>query len=165
MIGKCYLYALETFFDLHASLSSGVVAVGQAFSVFDAGLAPLPQAQVAELGQFPLLVHGFVLGDSGELKDKRFGHAWLEGNEYVVDCGSREKEHLLERRDVYYKFWRINPEECRRYTLQQAVQHIVATGWDSGWSDLPANTCDGSYRLPQVEQALLDSRKTAVACR
>ena len=133
MLGKCYQYALETFFDLHSSLSCGTVTVGGGANGahFENGSAP--QVSIPELPASPVLVHGPILGDAGDIQDKEFGHAWIEGNGYVVDCGSAEKSHLLVNRDVYYKYWRIKPEECQRYTIQEATEFILSTGWDSGW--------------------------------
>ena len=138
MLGKCYQFALETFFDLHSSLSCGTLTVGSNADGLDLNNGLIPEVSIPELGQTPQLVHGFVLGDSGEIKDKKFGHAWVEGNGYVVDCGSKEKSHLLVERDVYYKYWRIDPQECHRYSIQEATEFILATGWDSGWKPDPS---------------------------
>jgi hypothetical protein len=139
MFGNCYHFALETFFDLHAGLSSGTVTVGNSWGAFATGGESPPQLNVPQLGERPLLVHGFVLGETGGLKDRKFGHAWLEGNGYVVDCGSAEKEHSLVPRDEYYRHWRINPAECNYYTIQQATEHLLRTGSISGWHPAPAD--------------------------
>jgi hypothetical protein len=139
MFGNCYHFALETFFDLHSSLSSGTVTVGNSWGAFEIGSASPPQFDLPQLGDRPALVHGFVLGEAGALKDRKFGHAWLEGNGYVVDCGSAHKEHSLVRRDEYYQFWRINPAECHYYSIQQATEHLLRTGSISGWHDAPAD--------------------------
>jgi hypothetical protein len=138
MLGKCYAYALETFFDLHTSLSCGTVTVGGAADGLHFENGSAPQVSIPELGAAPVLVHGPILGDSGDIKDKKFGHAWIEGNGHVVDCGSAEKSHLLVDRDVYYKYWRIKPEECQRYSIQEATEFILSTGADSGWREAPA---------------------------
>lgn len=140
MLGKCYQYALETFFDLHANLSCGTLTVGGNTNGFHLGAAP--HIAIPELGPSPVLVHGLIWGDSGEIKDKKIGHAWLEGNGYVVDCGSAEKSHLLVERDVYYQYWRIDPNECHSYTFQEATEFILATGWDSGWKQGPSGQCN-----------------------
>jgi hypothetical protein len=141
MLGKCYQYALETFFDLHTSLSCGTFTVGTAGNGFlQNGIAP--HIKIGELGANPTLVHGLIVGDSGDIKDQKFGHAWIEGNDYVLDCGSAEKSHLLVERDVYYKYWRIDPAECRRYTFHEATEFILATGWDSGWEPGPTERND-----------------------
>jgi hypothetical protein len=149
MPGKCYQYALETFFDLHTSLSSGTLMVGGNTNGFlKDGLTP--QLTIPQLGDNPVLVHGSILGDSGDIKDQKFGHAWLEGNGYVVDCGSAEKSHLLVERDVYYQYWRIDPNECHRYTIHEATEFLLATGWDSGWKQGPAgqNGTMSSHKEP-----------------
>jgi hypothetical protein len=134
MLGKCYLYALETLFDLHASLSTGTVTLGSHMGAVAFDQSATPHVAIAELGASPRLVHGPVLGDFGDLKDKKIGHAWIEGNGYVLDCGSREKEHVLVTRDYYYNYWRINPQECVHYTLHEVTQQVIATGRDFDWS-------------------------------
>jgi hypothetical protein len=139
MFGNCYHYALETFFDLHGGLSSGTVTVGSGWGAFDVESESRPHLDLPELGHSPVLVHGFVLGESGALKDRKFGHAWLEGNGFVVDCGSAKKEHSLVPREEYYRFWRINPAECQSYTIQQATEHLMRTGSISGWHAAPAD--------------------------
>jgi hypothetical protein len=139
MFGNCYHYALETFFDLHSGLSSGTVTVGNTWGAFETGDGGPAQFTLPQLGDSPRLVHGFVLGDSGALKDRKFGHAWLEGNGFVVDCGSAQKEHSLVLREEFYQFWRINPAECHYYTIQQATEHLLRTGSISGWHPAPAD--------------------------
>jgi hypothetical protein len=135
MLGRCYLYALETLLDLHTSLSTGTLNIGSGVSFFELNTPFASHINVPQLGEDPVLVHGTVLGDFGDIKDKRFGHAWLEGNGFVMDCGSAEKEHTLVTREAYYDYWRINPVECRRYTFQQAIGHVLSSGWDSGWHE------------------------------
>jgi hypothetical protein len=155
MLGKCYQYALETFFDLYASLSSGTLTVSGNSNGFHQGDGLAPHITIPELGPGPVLVHGFVLGDSGDIKDQRFGHAWLEGNGYVVDCGSAEKSHLLVERDVYYQYWRIDPSKCHRFTIQEATEFILTTGWDSGWKQGPSDEC--SPLAPREEESSTES--------
>jgi hypothetical protein len=139
MLGKCYQYALETFFDLHASLSCGTLMVGSHSNGIDLSNGTAPHIAIPELGAAPFLVHGFVLGDAGDIKDQKLGHAWIEGNGYVVDCGSAEKSHLLVERDVYYQYWRIDPSDCHRFTIQEATEFLLSTGWDSGWKQGPSD--------------------------
>jgi hypothetical protein len=137
MLGKCYQYALETFFDLYSSLSSGTLMVGGNTNGF-LNHGETPHVTIPQLGDNPVLVHGSILGDTGDIKDQKFGHAWIEGNGFVVDCGSVKKAPLLVERDVYYQYWRIDSNECHRYTIQEATEFILSTGWDSGWKQGPA---------------------------
>jgi hypothetical protein len=156
MLGKCYQYALETFFDLHANLSCGTLMVGGNTNGFCPSGSAAPHLAIPELGASPVLVHGLIWGDSGEIKDKQFGHAWIEGNGYVVDCGSAEKSHLLVERDVYYQYWRIDPAESHRYTFQEATEFILATGWDSGWKQ---GSAEQSRSLAQPADAIADTEQ------
>jgi hypothetical protein len=129
--------ALQTLFDLHLELSSGTIVVGSNGGALESMGGLAPPATFPELGNAPVLVHGYVRGSSGELKDIKFGHAWLEGNDFVLDCGSAELRHILVPVDHYYASWRINSEECHRYTIQQAIQHLVASGLINGWHPAP----------------------------
>jgi hypothetical protein len=160
MFGNCYHYALETFFDLHSGLSSGTVTVGSTAGAFEVGVGSQPYFSLPQLGDSPALVHGFVLGESGDLKDRKFGHAWLEGNGFVVDCGSAQKEHSLVPREQYYQFWRINPAECRHYTIQQATEHLVQTGSISGWHAAPADAIVVEIRSNFAAQRILPIPET-----
>jgi hypothetical protein len=138
MLGRCYLYALETLYDLYTNLSTGSVTLGghSGSVIFDAPTAPY--ARIGELGCEPRLVHGPIIGDFGELMGKKFEHAWIEGNGFVLDCGSVEKEYTLVSGPYYYEYWRINSDECRRYTIHEATGHVIATGRDHGWNSAPA---------------------------
>jgi hypothetical protein len=150
MFGRCYHYALETLFDFHAALSSGTLTVGSNSLAFDFGGLSTPLAEIPYLGKNPVLVHGFIVGQSGDLKDTKYGHAWLEGNGHVMDCGSAEKSHQVIPQQQYYEFWRIKPEECHRYTIQEATQHILATGSVSGWHPAPPDAIAVEY-WPAIE--------------
>jgi hypothetical protein len=135
MRGNCYLYALEALFDLYATLSTTTISLATSWCAVEVGKRQLTADNVPELGESPLLVHGFIKGDYGKLQGVKFGHAWIEGNGMVMDCGSAEKCHCLVTRDQYYDHWQIDPNECNRYTIQQATQRIIATGSDSEWND------------------------------
>jgi hypothetical protein len=168
MFGKCYHYALATFFDLYACLSSGTVMATPDGGFIDLGDQALqqPYIDVPQLGRAPVLVHGFVVGRSREIKDIKFGHAWIEGNGFVLDCGSAEKVHALVPLDRYYEFWSIKPEECHRYTLQQATHHIIITGTLSHWHAAPADAISVEFRqrfAPRVRQADVSDQANAVA--
>jgi len=84
-----------------------------------------------------VLVHGFIVGRSGDLENVKFGHAWLEGNGCVLDCGSEEKLYQVVPREVYYDFWRINPADCRYYTIEEARDQMLKTGTVTGWHKPP----------------------------
>jgi hypothetical protein len=140
MPGNCYRFALETFFDLYADLSTGSVTVGIGHFAFEplhgAQSAAMRNENLPQLGANPVLVHGFPFGQSGNVKDTKFGHAWIEGNGCVLDCGTLEKSLWLTQRDAYYELGRIDPRECQRFTLDQVIANVVATGRDGWWSEL-----------------------------
>ncbi len=137
MLGRCYEYAFETLTELHSLIPNGTVISASDSSAFDMGGQFSPLADLPHLGKKPVLVHGFIVGQSGELKDKKFGHAWLEGNSFVLDCGSEELLHQVVLRQKYYQFWQINPAECRQYTLEEARRRMFETGAVSGWHPPP----------------------------
>jgi hypothetical protein len=143
MPGNCYRFALETFFDLYAEVSTGSVTVGVGQFAFESQRgsqsATMRNENLPELGTSPVLVHGFPFGQSGDVKDTKFGHAWIEGNGCVLDCGTLEKSLWLAHRDDYYKLGRIDATECQHYTLDQVIENVVATGRDGWWKELPAD--------------------------
>ncbi|MEX2142443.1 MAG: hypothetical protein WD894_24525 [Pirellulales bacterium] len=151
MPGNCYRFALETFLDLYADLSSGSVIIGANQCVFEphfrGDAATIRNENLPALGPNPVLVHGFPFGQAGNVKDQKIGHAWIEGNGYVVDCGTLEKTLWLTDRDAYYELGRIDPQECHHYTVDQVIGQIVATGRDGWWNELPAEV---SARLSAV---------------
>ena len=137
MLGRCYEYALETLTELHALIPNGRIIAASDSSAFDMGGMFSPLADLPHLGQNPVLVHGFIVGQAGELKDQKFGHAWLEGNGFVLDCGSEEKMYQVVLKKRYYEAWNIDPAECRQYTLEQARERMFVTGAVSGWHPPP----------------------------
>ena len=146
-MGNCYRYALEMLRDLYASPSSETVMVGLNCFAYEAtgtpGGAWVRNLSLPELGDNPLLVHGFPVGRAGVVQGRKFGHAWLEGNGYVVDCGTHEKKLSLVSRERYYRLGCIDPAECRRYTIEQAAQHVLDTGTDGLWSEPPSDALTG----------------------
>jgi hypothetical protein len=146
-MGNCYRFALETLLDLYGGQSSETVSVGADFfateTLGDSGGAWVRNLRLLELGDCPVLVHGFPVGKAGVVQGKKFGHAWLEGNGYVVDCGTHEKKHSLVSRERYYRLGCIDPSECHRYTIEQAAQHVLDTGTDGLWSEPPSDALTG----------------------
>lgn len=146
-MGNCYRYALEAFLDLFASRSSESVSVGAGY--FATELPGDPRGEwvrnlsLPELGDSPVLVHGFPVGQAGVVQGKKFGHAWLEGNGYIVDCGTHQRQLSLVPRERYYRLGFIDPAECHRYTIEQAAQHILDTGTDGLWSEPPRDALTG----------------------
>lgn len=86
------------------------------------------------------LVHGTVTGRRGELRGRRFGHAWLE---YQRDLDGRlhwlcldvTNGHEIELpRGAYYAIGKIDPEEVTRYdrdaTLKALLDHEHFGPWE-----------------------------------
>jgi hypothetical protein len=68
------------------------------------------------------LVHGMVNGQ-GALKGKRYGHAWVESNNTVLDHSNGKK--LEVPTNVYYALGRIKRNQCKYYTPEQAAKFMV----------------------------------------
>jgi hypothetical protein len=77
------------------------------------------------------IVHGFpTMCDVGV----RYAHAWIEWRGWCIEPYG----NLRQRKREYYSARRIDPEECRRYTLRQAGQKMIETGHYGYWHDDPA---------------------------
>ena len=78
------------------------------------------------------LVHGFPTGTGGGVEGKKYGHAWLElcvksGEHesalFAIDCGCHDgDERNIVPTSFYYNAGSIIPEECRRYTREEAMK-------------------------------------------
>lgn len=76
------------------------------------------------------LVHGVVSGQ-GPLEGRRFGHAWVEVDDVVVDASNGR--NLVLPRDAYYRLGRVVAEECRRYTPEEATIEMVRSKHWGPW--------------------------------
>jgi len=82
----------------------------------------------------PYVVHAEVLG-KGELRGIRFGHAWVEDDEFVYDYSNNRE--IKFPKVLYYLIGNIktnNPKKYRKYTFKQAREKMLKTGnygcWD-----------------------------------
>lgn len=116
--GNCYVRALTT-------LSEGE----QLRDILTLLEAIWPDAELQ-------LVHGFPIGTGGNAKGLKYGHAWLEFGEYVLDCGTIDGDSVsLLPRPLYYQLGSIIDEECVRYSAKQAWQHVAKHGHAGPWID------------------------------
>jgi hypothetical protein len=76
------------------------------------------------------LVHGFVSGQ-GALSGYRFAHGWCEEGEEVYD-NSNGKMRTIPK-ILYYGIGNINPEECKYYDYDQAMDISVEHGHKGPW--------------------------------
>jgi len=65
-----------------------------------------------------ILVHGMVNGQ-GMLESKRYGHAWVEYKNKVLDHSNGRKLEIP--KDAYYAIGRINSKECKYYDPGKAA--------------------------------------------
>jgi hypothetical protein len=84
------------------------------------------------------LVHG-VVGGQGPLEGRRIHHAWVEVDDgpvvMVVDV-SNDKNLVLPR-DAYYRLGQVVPDECRRYTPEEAIIAMVRSEHWGPWEEGP----------------------------
>jgi hypothetical protein len=94
------------------------------------------------------LVHGYprCTNDDPKLSGKKFGHAWLEYRGVVLDAASG---NFIEA-GVYYDVGNINPAECRRYTLNEALKLASEQGHYGPWEPPPADACFANQ--PAIDQ-------------
>ena len=68
------------------------------------------------------LVHGMVDGQ-GALSGIRFGHAWIEYKNKVIDNSNGHSIRVP--KDLYYVIGNIKSSECKYYTPAQAMTFMV----------------------------------------
>jgi len=76
------------------------------------------------------LVHGMVNGQ-GALEGMRYGHCWVESRNTVMDHSNGRKLEVPTK--VYYALGRINPEECKYYTPEEAARFMSEDGTWGPW--------------------------------
>jgi len=64
------------------------------------------------------LVHGMVTGQ-GAIEGLRYGHAWVEANGMALDHSNGRRIEMPV--DAYYALGKIKPNECRYYTMAEAM--------------------------------------------
>lgn len=86
-------------------------------------------------GSDAVLCHGVPLGTGGEAKGLRFGHAWVEVGDMVID---RSNGHDVEMpRVLYYAIGNIEPERVRRYNWREAAERALSTEHSGPWHHDP----------------------------
>lgn len=68
------------------------------------------------------LVHGMVNGQ-GSLEGIRFGHAWVEYGNKVLDNSNGKKREMP--KSVYYKLGKIKPSQNKYYTSEEAIKWMM----------------------------------------
>ena len=76
------------------------------------------------------LVHGMVNGQ-GRLEGIRFGHAWVEIGNKVLDYSNGNKVTMPKK--AYYALGRVNPNECKYYKYKKAAQFMLNRGHYGPW--------------------------------
>ena len=108
------------------------------------------------------LVHGMVDGQ-GALQGKRFGHAWVETNDTVLDHSNGRKLEIPKA--VYYSLGNIKQQDNKYYDKNQALTWIVKAKHWGPW-EMSGDTIDISEEIPDQEQEIgkqnipIDSKDT-----
>ena len=77
-----------------------------------------------------VLVHGMVDGQ-GKLTGIRFGHAWVELDNKVLDYSNGKKLTLPKK--AYYSMGNVEPKECKYYKYKEAATFMLDTGHYGPW--------------------------------
>lgn len=79
----------------------------------------------------PVVVHGLPFGRGGSATGKRFAHAWVEcdGLAYDFSNGLKVVTPIVR----YYRLGDIKPEQTFRYTREQVIEKLLATGIYGPW--------------------------------
>ena len=84
-----------------------------------------------------VLVHGYPTLQRAPWK--KFGHTWVE---YEVDGQTLVRDTSNDRdvempTELYYHVGKINPDECRRYTMTDLRHHVTETEHWGPWEREP----------------------------
>jgi hypothetical protein len=95
-----------------------------------------------------VLVHGMVSG-RGELAGKRFGHAWVEDGDTVLDYSNGN--NLRIPKEVYYAIGNIKDEDCIKYTSTDACVMMLKEKhwgpWEMSGETVDENIPDESAEI------------------
>lgn len=94
-----------------------------------------------------ILVHGMPAG-RGELSGKRFGHAWVEDGDNVLDYSNGKK--LKIQKIVYYAIGNINEEDCIKYTSTEACVMMLRERHWGPW-EMSGDTVDENIPTDDAE--------------
>lgn len=81
----------------------------------------------------PVLVHGLVYGQ-GELKGKRFVHAWVESGGTVYDYSNGKEFELSQTQ--YHRIGKIDPKQKGayfKYSFSDMKRKLLSTGHYGPW--------------------------------
>ena len=81
------------------------------------------------------LAHGIVTGTGGNVKGKKYGHAWLEMKDaLVIDT----EQNVTLPKDRYYQIGNIDSSKVKLYDFQEVSQWLQKSGTYGPWElDMP----------------------------
>lgn len=77
-----------------------------------------------------LLVHGKVVGVEGRLANVRYGHAWVEVDDFVLEFPYRKKLPIRTKKNIYYMLNRVS--EVKKYSKSEMYEVGLANGGHYG---------------------------------
>jgi len=77
-----------------------------------------------------ILVHGEVTGQ-GRIAGIKFGHAWIEDGEMVIDVSKGKKLELP--KVFHYALGQIDESKLFKYNLEQMREKVLETGQWGPW--------------------------------
>lgn len=90
------------------------------------------------------LVHGMVNGQ-GSLDGKRFGHAWVETDDTVLDYSNGRELEIPKA--VYYAIGRIKEDDNKYYNKDETLKWILKTEHWGPW-EMSGDVVDISEDIP-----------------
>ena len=76
-----------------------------------------------------LLCHGVAVNTGKAFKGRKFGHAWIENDQWCLDQG------LVIRKSTYYMVGKIRPVDVVRFSKDQACYQLLKTGNYGPWNN------------------------------
>jgi hypothetical protein len=103
-------------------------------------------------GVEPRLVHGYCIGKHTDGKPKKTGHAWIEDDDLVLDCGSYVWSPRPQRKELYYPDRKV--QEAYRYNRHEVEAAMEKYHVYYPWNEPPEDCPDEHESWLRLLEAL-----------
>lgn len=101
------------------------------------------------------LVHGMVHGQ-GKLSGIKYGHAWVEWKDKVLDHSNGKKIELPKA--IYYAMGNITPKDCIYYTPDDSIKWTMKTKHWGPW-EMSGDSVTITENIPSDKKEIGDIEK------
>jgi len=109
----------------------------------------------------PVLVHALVYGQ-GQVKGKRFPHAWVEDQDTVYDHSNGKKIEMNKK--VYYAIGKIDPNQkgaYKKYAFSDMRKKMLSSGHYGPW-ELDERLEESDSKAAVTSQDKIGKKRTSI---